>query len=105
VHPADIAMLFAPVIALYLVGSWIGAAYFASPRRKTSHYDRQYAAFTYAQAALFSALPAIDGQWGYSIFAAPFALYIATRIIDRRQRAISERERAARHHRGDSSPN
>ena len=97
-------MRFALVVALFLVGSWIGAAYFASPRRKTSQYDRQYSAFTYAQAALFSALPAFDGQWGYSILAAPFALYFATRIIDRRRQAISERERASRHHRGDPSP-
>jgi hypothetical protein len=95
------AMLAAVIVGIWLFGGIVGAVYFASPRRQDG-YDRQHAIFTYVQGIIFGLIPALGGAWGWSIFTVPIGVFIATKIIDRRQEANWERERASRHH--DATP-
>jgi len=90
-------MLLIVFVAAWFVTGTAGALYFQTPQRRAGH-DRQFAVFVYAQAVVFGLIPAIGGEWGWSIFALPLGVFMATKMIDRRQQAILQREQASRHH-------
>jgi len=84
-----IAMLLIVFVAVWFVTGTAGALYFQSPQRRAGH-DPQFAVFAYAQAVVFGLIPAVGGEWGYSIVAIPAAVFMATKMIDRRQAAIRQ---------------
>jgi hypothetical protein len=96
-------MLFPIAVAIWFIGSMAGALYFASPLRR-DRYDRRFAIFAYAQGIGFGLLPACGGEWGYSIFTVPIAVFLSAKIIDRRMERISQNKLASGLRRDDGEP-
>src|SRR5580704_741616 len=96
-------MLLPVAVAVWFIVSMAGALYFASPLRRDG-YDRPFAIFAYAEGVVFGLLPACGGEWRYSIFAVPIAVFLSTKIIDRRLERISQSKQASRQRHGDAKP-